>query len=191
MDRNDFCKLFAAFFMAAALFYCRSYKSAIDVPEISYDGFIIQDEFKGLDIKVCLLFIKTNEKKIYSLLKIFVKKIQYSPYYYSRSFPYYDTINISEFSLERGVVHASSVIIHELYHIIFQKIRNDKRIFGNSLKKFLNEKGITLHDILKMTSEREEKLIYRLQLDFILKYGGKKDIDYQKKRMKKMRYADN
>ncbi len=156
------------------------------VPETVHDGFIIQKRVKNLDIAGSLDFIRDREYPLYMVLKACVKKIQYSPYFYTRSYPFYDEINVSEFSLERGNAHAASVIIHELIHVMFQKIRNDKGIRESLIGDFIAGKGLDYGGLVRMSSREEEAFAYRAQLAFLDRHGSERDRLYQRLRMEKL-----
>jgi hypothetical protein len=157
-----------------------------DLPYTEYRGFIIQERRGNLDIRKSLDFIMTSEPLVFRLLKKYVKKIEYSPYHYNRSYPYYDTINISQFSLERGEAHSASVLLHELVHIILNSIRRNSSHYGADEKTFLLKAGIKYDDIIDMKKKREERAAYLLQFSFIRKHGSVRDVDYQRRKIEKL-----
>jgi hypothetical protein len=165
---------------------CSGNQRLEDVPYTEYRGFIIQERRGILDIRKSLDFIMTSEPQVFRLLKKYVRKIEYSPYHYNRSYPYYDVVNISQFSLERGEVHSASVLLHELFHIVLSSIRRNSSRYGADEKTFLLKAGIKYDDIKDMKKKREERAASLLQYSFIRKHGSVRDVDYQRQKLEKL-----
>ncbi|MCP4134030.1 MAG: hypothetical protein GY754_23870 [bacterium] len=150
---------------------------------VVYNGFNID---KGFHISKSIRFIKQHDPASYTFLKMFVKEIRFSTYYYTRSYPFYDTIYMAGYALDRGAAYGASVIVHELYHIIFQQVRNKKGKLAPEVRNFLESGGVDYQAILNMNKKKEEKIVHVLQLKFLQKYGPKADIKYQELRIKRL-----
>lgn len=160
---------------------CSGSKKCNELNVLTYHGFMIEEAGCG-DIVRCAIALIVDKDKYYgNLLKNNVKGVRYS-LFEMRSHPYYDEIFLSGYSAKRGCAYTASVIVHELYHIIFQKIRNGASILSE--KAFLAAENTTLDQIRKMGRDEEEKLALRRQLSFLEKYGTPDDVNYQKLKMR-------
>lgn len=143
----------------------------------------------GISVEVCsrekilyksLAFLKGHEPLSYKCLNRFVKQVGYSiiP---ERSYPFYDTIYVAPEALARGPVYSSSVIVHELLHIIFYNIRKGTRPEDiPCLKSLLARHDLTLSQIKNFSPREEEVTVLNLQLKFLLKHGTPEDAAYQR-----------
>lgn len=160
--------------------------TGMDIAEtdtVQYDGFMINEDFGNVSIRGALDILKQNRPDYYICLKRFVRTIEYSIYYRERSYPFYDTIYVSTAALERGVIYGSSVILHELCHIVLQGVRKNVKRYGDYCGCF-PKYPLTLKQIKGMKKSKEEKFCHTIQFHYLEKYGSKKDREYQKMRIK-------
>ena len=180
---HRFKVLFLFILFCFSTLYCSGF-TIHNAPVTTFDSFLIQSKVRNLHIKGSLVFLKEKKPVAYRSMKQIVRNIRYS-YYYHMSYPYFDTIYISEFSLSRGDIYGASVLYHEFHHVLFNMIRRKPQIRKNKIiRNYLTRKKISIRSIHKLSKENEERILYHYQLDFLLQYGSKDDIEYQRLKMR-------
>jgi len=110
-----------------------------------------------------------------------VRSVDEGEYCHYRSYPFYDTAQVSGYAVGRGEIYAVPVMVHEFTRY-FQQIRNKKVKFDRDIIDYYNSTMLSPEDIAAMDSDTEENIARGIQLSFLMKHGGAGDIKYQKKK---------
>lgn len=134
-------------------------------------------------IRDSLAFLEEREPPVHALVVSQVKKITWKgdPFWSLTVYP--DHVILSTNSMKRGTIYLSSLLYHELNHIMIRKLR-DGRLRPDEDKAIrehyrLREK-VSPDSLISLSRYEEEKLIHELQLKFLIRHGDGENAELQK-----------